>query len=92
VTQLPNSRQVVRDSRFQDSLRLILEVYPRAEAVITGLEWSLARQPKTDGIHVGDDVWQAHLMKCREMPAALVYYTFNPRMLFMLRIKLVTDN
>lgn len=88
----PNAREIVRSQRFRDSLRLILEIYPRAEEVITGLEWSLSRSPDTDGIHVGDGVWQCHLMKCRALPEALVHYAFTASQVVLVDINLVVDN
>ncbi len=88
----PNIRSIDRSQRFNDSLRLILTIYPDADEVIKGLEWSLARSPNTDGIHVGDNVWQCHLMKCRAMPEALIYYVFTAMRVLMIDIDLRTDN
>jgi len=88
----PKPRHVKRHLRFSVALQVILKVYPRAEELINGVEWSLARTPDRDGIHVGANVWQAHLVKSPVMPEARLYYTFDDRNVHMIDISLAIDN
>jgi hypothetical protein len=86
-----NRRGVLRETRFTQSLNKILADYPRAIEVISGVEWSLARDPETDGIRFGGNVWVARLAKSPPMPAARIFYCFTKRLLHMLEIELVDD-
>lgn len=88
---IPSRRGVVRDKRYSDALATILKGHPRAEEVINGAEWSIARDPERDGVRIGDNVWQSRLAKSPAMPAALLYYSFTPRILFMLDLRLVKE-
>jgi len=88
----PSGRNVRRHQRFLDALRVILRAYPRAEEVIRGAEWSIARAPDRDGVHVGGNVWQAKLTKSWAMPEARLYYTFDDRHVNMMDISLVLEN
>lgn len=82
-------RGVVPEPRYAQSLKKIIAKYPRAGEAVSGAEWSLARDPKGDGVHFGGNVWMAHLAKSPPMPAARIFYCFTKRILYMLEIELV---
>lgn len=91
MTPLPSRRGIVRSARFEKSLAKILAQHPRAAETIAGVEWSLARDPESDGVAFGGNVWTAHLVKSPPMPSARIFYCFTKRILHMLDIELNRD-
>lgn len=80
-------RSVQYEPEFESELRAIEADFFRADEFIQGAEWTLSRDPQY-GTRIGSsDVWFLPLARWKNLPAAVIYYTFSDTMVFMLSIQ-----
>jgi hypothetical protein len=80
-------REVVYEATFDTSLKEFSDDFFRADEFIRGAEWVLTRDPYSGNqIHAESIVWCLPVAAVDEFPAAMLYYTFNDRYVWMLDI------
>lgn len=80
-----HARTVVQSASFSASMVSINETYKRADEVLRGIEWTLARNPRL-GTQVADHTWTIPLLDIFSTAYEIVY-TFDDSFVHLLAIR-----
>lgn len=78
-------RGILREHRFETELKKIESDVVRADSLIEGPEWVLARDP-SKGVHVLEDVWVFYSRDIPKRRELAIFYAFNSNFVWLLSV------
>lgn len=84
-------RSVIRTHRFDRECEEILGTAERADALLIGLEWAIARRPEAGHHTPVDRIMMRHTDEWGGTPAVNLYYTYDADAVYFLSLRRASD-